>query len=149
MSSLFTTIRQRLQSVALTAGIASGQCKLGNMDLSGNKTWLADLASSGPWLFISSDYGDVNGYDMNGNFFVDGYLFFAAPQHQDYDFTDIADLRADLIVAWNTYSEFTKGGVLGPFRTKWGKPKPRTDLGPNVWCVEINFIFTCVADGVD
>lgn len=148
MSSLFTTIRERIQSVA-QGEMASGQVKLGNMDLTSNKTWLADLFTTGPWLLISSEYGDLNGYDFNGNFFVDAYLFFAAPQHQDYDFTDISDLKANLFVAWVTYSEFVKGGVLGPFRLKWGKPRPRTDLAPNVWCVEINFTFTCVADGVN
>lgn len=148
MASLFSTIRDTLKTVAETV-MTPAQVVLGNLDLSTNKTWLAQLAATGPWLFISSEYGDLNGYDMNGNFDVDGYLFFAHAQHQSYDLKDISDLKAQLFVAWVTYSQFTRGGVLGPFRLKWGKPRPRTDLSPNVWCVEIVLTFTCVADGVD
>lgn len=149
MASLFTLIRQQLQTAAQSVSpflSTPSQVILGNYDFitAGNKDFYKNLVSTGPWLFIASTEGEVEGFGFNGDFSLPAFMFYGAPQNEPFDFTQEEDWLSTLITAWIVAIRELLPNIQ--FKVKWLRPKARTDLGPNVFQTEFKFTIPCVAD---
>ena len=129
-TNFISRVRLALQTAA--QGVApflttSSQVVLGSYNWSAGTNLWKNIITTGPWLFIKPPKGRADGITFNANFTLKMDLIYGFAGNQNHDWQAEDQYVANLVAAWTTYSEFVRGGNLGPFLLEWDEPEVADD----------------------